>query len=265
MYTRAVCRLPATSFVNALRREEPDTPISVSALQQEHEKYIEELKSLGLEVSCIPADDNHPDCVFIEDTCVVNGQTCLVSHPGHPSRVGETRAVKDFFAAIPGFRVEELASLAPEARMDGGDVMFTGSEYFIGMSARTNEQAAVALGQVFQVPVLSLPVSGSLHLKSLMSMCGQNQIAMSDTEEGRELSQQIERERPGKYQFVWIPAAEGIAANCLYINGTLVHQSAEDFPLAAAIYAGLGTKTLPMVAREIRKADGALTCCSVLF
>lgn len=40
------------------------------------------LKSLGLKVISIPADDLYPDCVFIEDTAVVVDGVALITIPG---------------------------------------------------------------------------------------------------------------------------------------------------------------------------------------
>ena len=39
-------------------------------------------KSLGIEVTEIPADERYPDCVFVEDPVVVCGDTALITIPG---------------------------------------------------------------------------------------------------------------------------------------------------------------------------------------
>ena len=57
------------------------------------------------------------------------------SHPGHPSREGETVAIK---TAVQKLRLKTVEMSKP-GRMDGGDVLFTGREFFVGISQRTNE------------------------------------------------------------------------------------------------------------------------------
>ena len=55
---------------------------------------------------------------------------------GHESRRGETLTVKEALDKIPGLSVVEMTE---PARMDGGDVLFTGREFFVGLSDRTNQ------------------------------------------------------------------------------------------------------------------------------
>ena len=57
------------------------------------------------------------------------------SHPGHPSREGETVAIK---TAVQKLRLKTV-EMSKLGRMDGGDVLFTGREFFVGISQRTNE------------------------------------------------------------------------------------------------------------------------------
>ena len=44
-------------------------------------------------------------------------------------------AVKEALEKVPGLHVWEMTG---SARMDGGDVLFTGREFFVGLSERTN-------------------------------------------------------------------------------------------------------------------------------
>lgn len=54
---------------------------------------------------------------------------------GHASRRGETIALKEAVLSL-GLKVVEMK---PPGLMDGGDVLFTGREFFIGLSSRTNK------------------------------------------------------------------------------------------------------------------------------
>ena len=87
-YTRAVvCRIPK-SFVNAIGATEL---IKLEEARREHLSYTRILRELGLDVLELPADENFPDCPFVEDTAIICNEVALISKPGHPSREKEVR------------------------------------------------------------------------------------------------------------------------------------------------------------------------------
>ena len=47
--------------------------------------------------SKLPTNESHPDCCFVEDTCLMVGNRVLALHLGHPSRRGEVAAIRDAF------------------------------------------------------------------------------------------------------------------------------------------------------------------------
>merc|ERR1712055_1081283 len=68
----------------------------------------------------------------------------------------------------------------PAAKLDGGDVIFTGKEILVGLSSRTNQEGVDAIAEAFPgFPVTGIPVSGPLHLKTLVTMCGPNTFCAS--------------------------------------------------------------------------------------
>ncbi|KAF5923598.1 hypothetical protein HPG69_010993 [Diceros bicornis minor] len=69
------------------------------------------------------------------------------------------------------------------ATLDGGDVLFTGREFFVGLSKRTNQRGAEILADTFKdYAVSTVPVADALHLKSFCSMAGPNLIAIGSSE-----------------------------------------------------------------------------------
>lgn len=75
------------------------------------------------------------------------------------------------------------------ACLDGGDVLFTGREFFVGISNRTNERGAMALASAFpEYPVTPIRVpSKFLHLKSCISMAGPDILCISSSPEARDV------------------------------------------------------------------------------
>ena len=58
-----------------------------------------------------------------------------LSFTGHENRRGETVAMRKMMEKL-GLKIIEMVE---PGRMDGGDVLFTGREFFVGLSKRTNE------------------------------------------------------------------------------------------------------------------------------
>nr|CAD7424605.1 unnamed protein product [Timema monikensis] len=131
-------------------------------------------------------------------------------------------------------------------------------------------------------------VAESRHLKALVSMAGPDVICvgagmaaqevlklanalvvLSSTAEDGEIEvrisdQRIKREATFSYQTLTVP--EDIAANVLYVNGTLIHRSPEEIPESCKVFAeriDFPKRTLNM--SELAKAGSGLTSCCLLF
>ena len=165
-YLRAVVRaLPSSFAAAALRQSAPPTGIAQLTAEAQHKAYVAALEKAGVSVTALPADDTLPDSCFVEDTAVVVGDTALISRPGAPSRAAETKAVEDAMRAL-GLRIVHAPA---GSRLDGGDVLFTGREFFVGMSARTNAAGATAVAAAFPgipvTPIAFPSLSGRPHAK----------------------------------------------------------------------------------------------------
>lgn len=82
-----------------------------------------------------------------------------------------------------------IVEMADEsARLDGGDVLFTGREFFVGLSSRTNEAGARAVAAAFpEFPTTPVPVPGATHLKNLVSVAGPEVLCVAATKPAQEL------------------------------------------------------------------------------
>lgn len=117
----------------ALRLSEPDIPVNLAKAAKQHEAMRAALESVGVVVNELPSDDL-ADSVFIEDTAVTLGGRALITTPGSISRRPETTAVHAELS-LPGVlgsqNVGSMALIDPTARMDGGDVLFTGRSLLV--------------------------------------------------------------------------------------------------------------------------------------
>ena len=136
-YTRAVFGSLSQSFVaGALRAEEPAVPIDLQKAVRDHKVYVDEVKKLIPHTVQIPADEAFPDLVFVEDPAVVHDGKALITKMSAPSRAGEIQHMRPVLEGM-GLNIIEIDD--PEATIDGGDVMFTGREFLVGLSSRTNK------------------------------------------------------------------------------------------------------------------------------
>lgn len=245
---RALLRGIPDSFPRALAAHAPASPIDVALARAQHRAYRAALEAMGLEVTVLPADEALPDCCFIEDTAVVAGGAALITRPGAPSRRNETAATE---AALAGLRLRKME--AP-ATLDGGDVMRVGKTFFVGRSARTNADGFAALAAAFpdhRVQAVELP-PGVLHLKCVCSPLG----------DGRVLLAERTVELPG-VEVVPIPWEERDAANVVSVGRHAVAPA--EFPRALEVLSRAGFTVHPVPTTEVRKADGALTCQSIVI
>ncbi|XP_008936009.1 PREDICTED: N(G),N(G)-dimethylarginine dimethylaminohydrolase 1 [Merops nubicus] len=156
------------------------------------------------------------------------------------------------------------------ATLDGGDVLFTGREFFVGLSRRTNQRGAEILADTFKdYAVSTVPVHDALHLKSFCSMAGPNLIAIGSSEAAQKALKTMQQMSDHRYDKLTVP--DDPAANCIYLNipskgHVLLHRAPEEYPESAKVFEKLKDHMLiPIANTELEKVDGSLTCCSVLI
>ena len=259
----AIVRDLPDSFADCLKQELPKQPIDVALARAQHGAYTRALRALVSSLIELPTEETHPDCCFVEDTAVVIDQKAALCRLGAEERRGEEERIGSVLRA---HGIETRVLTAP-ATMDGGDVLHTGRHLFVGLSRRTNGAAATQLADLFPaLPVVSAPVEGSLHLKSVMSALDRNTLLFAEHEAAeRILTALREKGVLRDYHVERIPDA--VASNVLSLGDTLVIQAG--FPKSEDKLVSLARARRMRVVKlhmsELIKADGALTCCSLLF
>ena len=135
-FRKAIVSTVPKSFRNAIGKE-TDRVIDVAKARQQHEYYVEQLKKL-VDVVQFQCSEEFPDGVYVEDPAVVLQNKAVITRIDHKSREGETAHMKRLLERM-GMEIHEIENIDPEATLDGGDVLFTGREFFVGLSHRTNE------------------------------------------------------------------------------------------------------------------------------
>lgn len=254
MLIRALTRHIPNSFATALSAVPPDPPINVALARQQHLMYCMALAECGATVTTLPVDERCPDSVFIEDTAIVVDNHALITRPGAPSRQLETQLVAE--------KLDEwldCIAMTEPGTLDGGDCMLIGRTMYVGRSARTNAAGIAQLAQAFAprgidvVPV-ELPAN-VLHLKCVVSPLGDDRILLA---EGT-----LDRLVFGELDVIWVTQDETYAANAVAIGKHVI--IADGFPRVREALVAAGFTPYPVPCSEVRKADGSLTCQSIVF
>ncbi len=228
-------------------------PIDVERALAQHRRYEHTLEVLGYEVLSLPADGDLPDCVFVEDTAVVVDELAVITRPGAASRRAETAAVAEALAER-----RPLARIAEPGTLDGGDVLRVGRRVFVGLTGRTNEEGVAQLRAALGphgYTVTAVPVRGCLHLKSAVTQVAPDTVLLNTA--------WVDPSAFARYDAIDVDPAEPSAANTLMVNGTVLVASA--YPRTAARLERAGLVLVRLEMTELAKAEGALTCCSILL
>ncbi|KAJ8366301.1 hypothetical protein AAFF_G00362950 [Aldrovandia affinis] len=153
------------------------------------------------------------------------------------------------------------------ATLEGSDVLFTGREFFVGISSHTNHRGAEVLADTFRdFAVSTVPVCGGTRLKNVCSMGGPDTIVISNSEGAKKTLRMMEQLTDHHYEVLTVP--EDAAANCVYIRGPskidfLLHRPTEECPDSAPAFQKLTDYTLlPTACSEASKLRGALLLLS---
>lgn len=252
MFKSAITRKPGMSYPLGITTADLGVPDLELALKQ-HSNYIEALQTCGLEVIALHADEAFPDSCFVEDTAIVLDEAAIITRPGAPSRTDEIKAMHKVLRAY-----RRLEFIEPPGTLEGGDVLQVDRHFFVGLTARTNEDGAIQLGRLLEkygYTFEMVPVGSVLHLKTAVNYIGHQTMLV-----GAEMLN-----HPSFKNYKLIPVADEdlYAANCLYINGHLIMPAGFDRVRQALQQAGYNPVMLEM--SEFEKMDGGLTCLSLRF
>ena len=163
---KALVRRPSPRLAEGIVTHIPRSEVDLALAFAQWERYVATLADAGFEIVELPAADECPDGVFVEDVLVVDRDLAVVTRPGAEPRRAEIHGLADFVAKL-GFRTAELRE---PATLDGGDVIRTRDGFLVGVGARTNGVGATQLAAATGRPVATAPVDRVLHLKTGLSM-----------------------------------------------------------------------------------------------
>lgn len=253
-FNRAIVRRPGLSVVNGLRdvdRGEPDHDLYL----REHHHYVTALEEAGLAVTTLPALEEFPDSVFVEDTALCLPEGVIILNPGAPSRRGEADSMAEECKSL-GLSVVRLGG---EGTVDGGDILVTDREILVGESARTDRTGFDALRGIvtdwgYKARRVQTP-RGVLHFKSDCSVLGEDTVLATHRLSGADCF--------GDYRVIETPPGEEAAANSIRVNDKVLVPAA--YPATARKLTAAGYRVVPVPASQAALLDGGLSCQSLRF
>lgn len=228
-------------------------PIDLPIAENQHAAYEQALSELGCVVERLPSAPDLADSVFIEDTAVVLDELAVITRPGAASRRAETQAVAEHLRAY-----RRLYFLSAPATLDGGDVLVLDKTVFIGLSQRTSLAGVEQMENIlhpYGYTVRGIVVQGCLHLKSAVTQVSQRSLLINP--------QWVDPRVFQGWEVLLIDPGEPYAANALMVDEAVIYPTS--YPRTHQRIEAAGIQVRGVEVSELIKAEGAVTCCSLVF
>lgn len=229
------------------------TPIDLEVARAQHDAYERSLAAAECVVQRLETNADMPDSVFIEDIAVVFDEIAVITRPGASSRRAETAAVGEAVS-----RHRPVRHIEAPGTLDGGDVLRVGRTVFVGCSGRTN---SAGIGQLrcalrpLGYDVREVDVRGCLHLKSAITAASDDLLLVNHA--------WIPNADLTGFEVLEVHPEEQYGANLLRLADRVIH--AEAFPRTRERLEQCGLRVESVDLSELAKAEGAVTCCSILI
>ena len=230
----------------------PRATIDADLASQQHQQYQAVLSSLGCEIVTLAAEPNLADSVFVEDTAIVLDELAVLCRPGVESRRPEVESVED---VLREYRTIE--SIQSPGTLDGGDLLRMGKVIYAGLSTRSNQSGIEQLRGIvtdYEYSVKAVEVKQCLHLKSAVSAVAPDSLLLNPD--------WIDRSAFAGHDLIDVVREETHAANALLVGRRVVYPTS--FPRTMKKLIALGIDVAAVDIAELQKAEGAVTCCSLI-
>ena len=254
MFTNAIVRTPGRSIVEGLSDSKTlGLPNYKQAIIQ-HQSYIDALTKCGLDVFVLESCEEYPDSTFVEDVALITPNCAIITRPGAPSRRGEVNEMEYILKQ----KFNNIEAIVAPGTIEGGDIMMVGDHYFIGLSERTNLEGArqiIKILKKYDMSGSTISLKKVLHLKTGLSYLEKNNLVVC--------GEFINDSCFEKYNQVEIPKNESYAANCIWVNESVIIPLG--YPTTKQRINNAGYAVIETDMSEFQKLDGGLSCLSLRY
>jgi dimethylargininase len=251
-YTHAIVRQPGASVIFGLRAGDGPDP-DYEPLLAEHAAYVAALNGLGLDITILPAAEDYPDSIFVEDPVLVFSEGAIILNLTAASRAGEAALIAPELES----RFERVLQMHGSGHADGGDILVLPDRVLIGLSGRTDTEGAAELLRLLtqlgmKTEIVETP-KDVLHFKTGCSLIDEETVFA--------VQQMANLPAFAGLRVIPVPKGEEKAANTLRIrDATLIGDS---FCKSRDIIEALGVHTIPLPVEHIGLIDAGLSCMSL--
>ena len=253
-FSHIIARTPAKSLINGLTSANLGKPDYQKALDQ-HNNYIRALQQCDVDITILPASEEFPDSVFVEDVALCTPHCAIITRPGAETRRAETTLITE---AINRFYPNKVEYIQAPGTVEAGDIMMVDKHFYIGLSARTNQEGAKQMIAILEKYGLSgsvVTLEKVLHLKTGLAYLEHNNLLAS--------GEFITKPEFQHLNIIEIPEEESYAANCIWVNERVIMPAG--YPITKAKITALGYQVIEVDTSEYRKIDGGVSCMSLRF
>ena len=237
-----------------LRAEDIGTP-DLTRMLADHSRYVATLKQTGADVIELPALEDFPDSVFVEDTALCLPRGAVMMRPGAPSRMGEVDEMEPALRKL----YADVRRINDPGHVEGGDILVTGREILVGRSDRTDgagvaELAGIVADWGYRLREVFTP-PGVLHFKTDCSLL-----------DGETILSTRRLDASGcfdGYRVLHTAEGEEAAANSIRFNQFVLCPAG--FPRTAEMLGNAGFEVVEINNSECAKLDGGMSCLSLRF
>ena len=227
--------------------------IDLSLARQQHEAYEVLLATLGARILSLPPEPDLADSMFVEDPAIVLDEIAIILPMGTESRRREGVSLAKELS-----KYRKLAHVLLPGTLEGGDVLRMGRKLFVGLTKRSNAHGIHQLAEIVKphgYEVVSVPVTGCLHLKSAVTCIAGNTLLANRT--------WFDTTPFTGCDWIDVDPSEPHAANALALGGTVILPAS--FPCTRRRIGSLNYRVTTLDISELQKAEAGLTCSSLLF
>jgi len=235
------------------------------ALRREHDRFVELLSSLGVEVVVEDAPAGMVDACFAYDPVFVTGSGAIALQMAKPARRDEPAFLA---AAVERAGVPLVGRLTGDATADGGDMCWLDEQTLaVGRGYRTNAPAHAQLAELLAAEGVTVERAdlphhlGAGHVMHLMSVVSPVAPDLAVVFEPLAPVPLLEMLAERSYRVVSCEPDEFDAQGCnvLAVRPGVVVMAASA-PRTAKALAAAGVEVHTYAADEINKGDGGPTC-----
>ncbi len=249
----ALTHLPSPNMQSCERTFVPQTAIDPVLAREQHAAYCQALRDCSAQVVTLNVNEPMADAAFIEDTAIVLDEVAVLCSMGAASRRAEPANMEPVLR-----QYREIQHIERPATIEGGDVLRVGRTLLVGQSCRTNAAGISLLAAIVDrhgYKVTPIPVRGCLHLKTACTALADGRLLINPA--------WIDASALAGYELIHVPEAEPWGANVALVRNRVL--LAAEHAQTAELIDGLGFDTQTIELSEFAKAEGGVTCLSLLI